>query len=88
MATTAVKTEQTVQEWGNGLGVRITAAVARAAKFARGLPVTVEVVEEGILVRPAARKPKLTLAQKLKAFNPAIHGGEAIGDGRVGAEVF
>ena len=35
-----VKVEQTVQEWGNGLGVRITAAVAKAAKFARGLPVT------------------------------------------------
>ncbi|HYE70692.1 MAG TPA: PbsX family transcriptional regulator [Aquabacterium sp.] len=88
MATTAVKTEQTVQEWGNGLGVRITATVARAARFARGLPVTVEVVEDGILVRPAARKPKLTLSQKLKAFNPAVHSGEAMADSRVGAEVF
>ena len=88
MATTAVKTEQTVQEWGNGLGVRITATVARAARFARGLPVTVEVVEDGILVRPAALKPKLTLSQKLKAFNPAVHSGEAMADSRVGAEVF
>jgi antitoxin MazE len=86
--TTAVKVEQTVQEWGNGLGVRITAPVAKAAKFARGLPVTVEVVDEGILVRPLASKPKLTLAQKLKAFDPALHGGEAMADGRVGAEVF
>lgn len=86
--TTTVKVEQTVQEWGNGLGVRITAAVAKAAKFARGLPVTVEVVDDGILVRPAGPKPKLTLAQKLKAFDPAIHGGEAMADRRVGAEVF
>lgn len=88
MVTTAVKVEQTVQEWGNGLGVRITSAVAKAAKFARGLPVTVEVVDEGILVRPTASKPKLTLAQKLKAFDPTIHGGESLPDGRVGAEIF
>ena len=86
--TTAVKVEQTVQEWGNGLGVRITAPVAKAARFARGLPVTVEVVAEGILVRPAASKPKLTLAQKLEAFDPARHGGEAMADRRVGVEVF
>ena len=86
--TTALKVKQTVQEWGNNLGVRITAPVAKAAKFARGLPVTVEVVDEGILVRPVASKPKLTLAQKLKAFDPALHGGEAMADGRVGAEVF
>jgi antitoxin MazE len=84
----SVKVEQTVQEWGNGLGVRITSAVAKAAKFSRGLPVTVEVVEEGILVRPAASKPKLTLAQKLKAFDPAVHGGESMADGRVGEERF
>ena len=85
--TAAVKVEQTVQEWGNGLGVRITAPVAKAARFARGLPITVEVVEGGVLVR-AAGKPRLTLAQKLKAFDPKIHGGEAMASGRIGAEVF
>ena len=82
-----VKVEQTVQEWGNGLAVRITAPVARAARFARGLPITVEVVEGGLFVRVAG-KPKLTLAQKLKAFDPKVHGGEAMAGGRVGAEVF
>jgi len=86
--TTAVKTEQTVQDWGNGLGVRITATVAKAAKFARGLPVTVEVVQEGILVRPVASRPKLTLAQKLKAFDPKVHGGEVVPHHRVGSEIF
>lgn len=83
----SVKVEQTVQEWGNGLGVRITAPVAKAARFARGLPITIEVVEGGVLVR-AAGKPKLTLAQKLRAFDPAVHGGEAMASGRIGAEVF
>ena len=85
--TATVRVEQTVQEWGNGLGVRITAPVAKAARFARGLPITVEVVEGGVLVR-AAGKPKLTLAQKLKAFDPKVHGGEAMAGGRVGREVF
>ena len=85
--TTMLKVEQTVQEWGNGLGVRITAPVAKAARFARGLPVTVEVVEDGVLVRAVGR-PKLTLAQKLKAFDPEQHGGEAMPSGRVGAERF
>ena len=59
MAST-VKVEQKVQEWGNGLGVRITAAVAKAAHFARGLPVTVEVVKDGILVRPAGLLARFT----------------------------
>lgn len=87
MTAAVVKVEQTVQEWGNGLAVRITAPVAKAARFARGLPVTVEVVEGGVFVR-AAGKPKLTLAQKLKAFDRKVHGGEAMAGGCVGAERF
>jgi len=82
-----VKAQQTVQEWGNGLAVRITAPVAKAARFARGSPVTVEVVEGGVMVRRVGR-PRLTLAQKLKAFDPKLHGGEAMASGRIGAEVF
>ncbi len=33
-------------------------------------------------------QPRLTLAQKLKALDPVLHGGEAMAAGRVGAEVF
>ena len=83
----AVSVEQTVQEWGNGLAVRITAPVAKAARFTRGLPIYVEVVDGGVFLRTAG-KPKLTLAQKLKAFDPAVHGGEVMAAGLVGAEVF
>jgi antitoxin MazE len=85
--TAHVAAEQTIQQWGNGLGIRITAPVAKAARFARGLPVSVEVVEGGVFIRTAGQ-PKLTLAQKLKAFDPALHGGEVMATGRVGAEVF
>lgn len=85
---TAIATaDQTIQEWGNGLGVRITAPIAKAARFARGLPIKVEVVEGGVFIR-AVGKPQLTLAQKLKAFDPSVHGGEVMATGRVGAEVF
>lgn len=78
---------QTVQEWGNGLAVRITAPVARAARISRGTPIQLEVVEGGVFLRTAG-KPRLTLAQKLKAFDPAVHSGEAMASARVGAEVF
>ncbi len=84
----AVMTEQTIQTWGNGLAVRITAPMAKAAHVARGTPVTLEVVPEGFLVRVGG-KPKMTLAQKLKVYDPHVHGGEVMADGRpVGAEVF
>ena len=35
----AVMTEQTIQTWGNGLAVRITAPLAKAAHVARGTPI-------------------------------------------------
>ena len=85
--STNISVDQTVQEWGNGLAVRITAPVAKAARFTRGLPIKVEVVDGGVFLRTVG-KPKLTLAQKLKAFDPDIHGGEVMVSGRVGAEVF
>ena len=35
MATATIKAEQTIQEWGNGLAVRLTAPIARAASLAQ-----------------------------------------------------
>lgn len=77
--------DQTVQELGNG--VRITAPVAKAAGLTRGVPGKVEVVDGGVFLRIVS-EPKLTLAQMLKAFDPAIHGGEVMVTGRAGAEIF
>ena len=81
----SIKARQTIQRWGDGLCVQITTPVARAARFTRGRPITVAVVNGGVLLRPVG-KPQLTLAQKPKAFDPRIHGGEAMVSGRVGAE--
>jgi len=77
----------TVQQWGNSLAVRIPAAIARSARFAVGQPVEVSLQDSGVVVK-CVGTPKLSLAQKLEAFNPAIHGGEVMATGRVGVEVF
>ncbi len=77
----------TLQQWGNSLAVRIPAAVARAARFKVGQPVEVSVQDSNVLVR-AVGEPRLTLAQKLAAFDPVRHGGEVMATERVGKEVF
>jgi antitoxin MazE len=77
----------TVQQWGNSLAVRIPAAVARSARFRVGQPVEVSAQEFNVLVR-AIGEPKLTLAQKLASFDPALHGGEAMVTPAIGVEAF
>ncbi|ANJ00750.1 hypothetical protein A8O14_06005 [Polynucleobacter wuianus] len=78
---------QIVQEWGNGLGVRITSPIAKAAHLSQGMPISVEVVKNGVLLRIVG-KPKLSLSQKLKAFDPDQHGGEAMASTLIGQEIF
>jgi len=75
----------TVQQWGNSLAVRIPAAVARSARFRVGQPVEVSAQESSVLVRSIG-EPSLTLTQKLAAFDPSIHGGEAMVTRRIGNE--
>lgn len=75
----------TLQQWGNSLAVRIPSAVARTAKFKVGQPVELSVHDAGVIVRTLG-EPKLTLPQKLAAFDPARHGGEAMKTARVGVE--
>ena len=77
----------TLQQWGNSLAVRIPAAVARSARFKVGQPVEVSAQDSNVLVK-AIGEPRLTLSQKLAAFDPTLHGGEAMTTGRVGREVF
>jgi antitoxin MazE len=76
----------TVQQWGNSLAVRIPAAVARSARFRAGQPVEVSVQDSNVVVR-AIGDPKLTLAQKLAAFDPGLHGGELMATRPTGNEV-
>lgn len=64
-----------LQQWGNSLGVRIPAAVARLAHFSIGQPVELSITDEGVLIRSTGQ-PKLSLSQKLALFDPEKHGGE------------
>ncbi|WP_323503107.1 MULTISPECIES: AbrB/MazE/SpoVT family DNA-binding domain-containing protein [unclassified Undibacterium] len=77
----------TVQQWGNSLAVRIPAALARKVHFVAGQPVDVSADDFGVVVHRKG-SPKLSLEQKLAAFDPVKHGGEAMASGRIGAEVF
>jgi antitoxin MazE len=77
----------TVQKWGNSLAVRIPAVLARSAHFHIGTPVELTVHKESIIVKSTG-EPKLTLEERLKIFNPEIHGGEVMESGRVGLEKF
>lgn len=86
-APEAVAAPQTIKSWGNGLGMRITAGLARAAHIQSGTPVLVEVVDEGLLVRVIGQ-PKRTLADRLASYDPDRHGGQFAGDGLVGVERF
>ena len=75
----------TIQQWGNSLAVRIPAGIARSAQFSVGQPVEVTLDDSGITVR-AVGKPRLSLAQKLALFDPAIHAGEVMVSAPVGGE--
>ncbi len=81
-----VAADQTVGRWGNGLVVRLTSQVARAAGLVSGARVVTEVVPEGVLIRCVGERRR-TLAEKLRAFDPVRHGGEAMAFEPVGAEV-
>ena len=85
-SSTNASADQVIQQWGNGLAVRLTARIAKAAHLALGQPIVVEVVEDGVLLRPAG-KPRLTLEQKLRLFDPVKHGGEVMADKPVGREI-
>lgn len=74
-----------IKHWGNNLGVRLPAAVAREAHLHADQRVRVSVENGRVIISPLPDGP-LTLEQRLSRFDPARHGGEAMASGRVGAE--
>lgn len=77
----------TVQKWGNSLAVRIPAALARKVNFVAGQSVELTTDDLGVVIHRKGTPP-LTLAQRLAAFDPDKHGGEAMPSGRLGAGDF
>jgi len=73
-----------ISEWGNGLAIRLTKPMAKAAGVAAGTPVKVT-VKPGRISIEADTEP--TLEQMLAKFDPVKHGGEIMAGSPVGAEV-
>jgi antitoxin MazE len=74
-----------ISTWGNGLALRLTKPMAKAAGVADGTPVRVS-IKPGRIVIESDTEP--TLKQMLEAFDPKRHGGELMADGPVGVEAF
>lgn len=74
-----------IKHWGNNLGVRLPAAVARAADLHVDQRVRIEVEGGRVVITPLRDEP-LSLEQRLARFDPARHGGEAMATDALGAE--
>lgn len=74
-----------IKRWGNSLGVRLPAAVARAAHLHADQRVRLS-LEDGHIVIRAQEGPPLSLEQRLALYDPARHGGEVMASERLGAE--
>ena len=74
-----------IKHWGNSLGVRLPAPIARAAKLRADQRVRVS-VRDGVVIIAPADDAVPTLEQRLARFDPEKHGGEAMQAERLGAE--
>lgn len=74
-----------VKRWGNNLGVRLPAAVAKAAHLRVDQRVRVSVEGGRVVITPVGGS-ELSLEGRLALFDPARHGGEAMSSAPVGAE--
>lgn len=64
-----------IKQWGNNLGVRLPAAVAREAHLHVDQRVRVTVDGEQVVITPVDDS-QATLEQRLANYDPERHGGE------------
>lgn len=75
-----------IKQWGNNLGVRLPAAIAKAAHLHNHQRVRIFVEDDKVIITPLDDEA-LTLEQRLTRFDPQRHGGEAMNSElTVGAE--
>lgn len=74
-----------IKQWGNSLGVRLPASVAREAHLHIDQRVRISVKSGQVIITPVIDAP-LTLEQRLARFDPARHGGEVMASQAIGAE--
>ncbi|PCI65541.1 MAG: PbsX family transcriptional regulator [Piscirickettsiaceae bacterium] len=66
-----------IKKWGNSLGVRLPAIIAREAHLHSDQRVRLSVVDKQIILTPIVTE-KLTLEERLANFDPIVHGGEVM----------
>ena len=64
-----------IKQWGNSLGVRLPAAVAREARLHVDQRVRISVEGYEVVITPVENS-RFTLEQRLAAYDPKRHGGE------------
>ena len=74
-----------ITPWGNSHGIRLSRQLMQAMGVSPDTPLKVSVLGKGRL-ELVAKPARPTLAQKLKAYDPVLHGGELMADMPVGAE--
>ncbi len=75
-----------IKKWGNNLGVRLPAAVVREAHLHVDQRVRVSVEGDQVVIRPVDIS-RLTLEQRLAAYDRKRHGGEKMATSQtLGAE--
>lgn len=77
--------QASVNQWGNGLAVRLTKSVARAAGVAEGSRVRIVAQKGRIVIETESRD--LSLEEMLARFDPKRHGGELMAESPVGKEL-
>jgi len=88
LARSAVMTEAVlnIKQWGNSLGVRLPAGVAREARLHVDQRVRVSVEGDQVFITPLDGS-RLSLERRLAAYDPKRHGGEQMATPRaLGAE--
>ena len=79
--------EATVNQWGNGLAVRITKAVARIAGLKEGTVARIVPAPGRVVIETTEREREPALEAMLESFDPARHGGEAMAFKPAGREI-
>jgi antitoxin MazE len=75
-----------IKQWGNNLGVRLPAAVAREANLHVHQRVRITVESGQVVIKPF-EDTCLTLEQRVAAYDAKRHGGEQMAaTGAIGAE--
>jgi antitoxin MazE len=74
-----------IKRWGNNLGVRMPAAIVRAAKLRVDQRVRLTVENGAVVMRPQ-EEAMPTLEQRLARYDASRHGGEVMVAERVGVE--